>query len=606
MNIVERMLDARRVLGASRAWLAERGVRGVADWIAEGGLRLQEFTALLGVVGDEAELRQLLAAQDEAEPSPYARALGIHNLRWMLFSPEEKNPPAGAPPALRAPTDFATKALVLSFVFDGDVRDTLEGLVEHASAAIESILRHCHGFTAGSNVVKYLMERRLPTGFLFRDLGPLKASERNPFEPYAPDATIAEIKEAQALETQFELFYNDLRGADPDTLLKEFRGEFREHGFGFPLTPVERRFCDEERWVRRAAEIIRRLQVLAARADAGKKRRRGVHAKAHGLIAAKFRVKEGIAPEYRVGLFHQAATFDAHLRPSNGTHLMSSDGKDDARGLAISVHLPLGSGPADLTTEDFLIEPEKGANGRQDFILMSHPVFFVPDIRRATVILSILASTPWYTQLVRALAYAIGSGTFRQLDIARRALLQKLAHPLAAEFHSTTPYKLGSEYVAKYSLEVSDRKRFDGLRVGEDPNYLSARLRDSLRLDPIELDFYLHVLPSCGMVKGGRSIQDVVEDATLDWDALGARKVHVATISIGAQDPTTEEQRAAAEAWTFNPWNALRDHRPLGSLNRARLLVYRASQIFRNENESQAPGGNRPTTPPRSYRQAAE
>ena len=606
MNIVERIVDARRVLGASHAWLTEQGFRGVMDWIAEGGLRLQEFTVLLGVVGDEAELRQLLAAQDVADRSPYAGAFGIHNLRWMLFSPGEKNPPAGAPPALRSPADFATKALVLSFVFDGDVRDTLEGLVEHASEAIEPILRHCHGFTAGSNVAKYLLERRLPSGFLFRDLGPLKASEPNPFEPYAPDATIAEIKEAQALETQFELFYNDLRGADPETLCEEFRREFGEHGFRFPLTPVERRFCDEERWVRRAAEIIRRLQALAARADAGKKRRRGVHAKAHGLIAAKFAVKEGIAPEYRVGLFQRAATFDAELRPSNGTHLMSSDRKDDARGLAISVHLPLGKGADDFTTDDFLARPDEGARGRQDFILMTSPVFFVPDIRRATVILSILASTPWYTQLVRALAYAMGSGTFRQLGIAKRALLQKLVHPLAAEFHSATPYKLGPDYVAKYSLELADRTRFDQLKLGSDPDYLSARLRDSLRAEPIELDFYLHVLPSCGTVKGGRSIQDAVEDATLDFDALGAKKVHVATISIGAQDPTTEEQRAAAEAWTFNPWHALRDHRPLGSLNRARLLVYRASQIFRNENESEAPGGNRPTTPPRSYRQAAE
>jgi hypothetical protein len=589
VKLAEGLAEAPRALGAAWTWVRERKLEGVADWVAEGGLRLQEFTVLLGVVGDEAELRKILKHQDEVEPSPYAGALGIHSLRWFVFSPDAKNPPPGALPALRSPADFATKALVLSFVFDGDVEDTLRGLLDHAGAAIEPILRHCHGYRVGCDAVKYLMERRLPTGFLFRDLGPLPDAPADLSDAYTPDATHFEIAQAQELERRFEEFYCAHQDAAPDQLHERFLEAFDEHGFRFPLEAVERRFVDEERWVRRAAEVARRLQALAAREDSGKRKRRSFHAKGHGLLRAKFEVRGGIDPEFRVGLFRKPATFEALLRPSNGTHLVGRDGAGDARGLAISVQLPAGG---DFEADDFLTLPA-GSELRQDFILMSHPVFFVPDIRRATVLLSILATTSRRTRLLRALAYAIGSGRFRHLGIAGRTLLRKLVHPLAAEFHSATSYGLGKGHVVKYSVELADKTRFERLRRGMSRDFLSAALKESLRTEPIELRFYLHALPSAGAIRGGRFIQDVVEDATLDWTELGAKKVQVATLTIGIQDPALGDGLAAAEAWTFNPWHALKEHRPLGSLNRARLQVYRASQIHRGAIVPEMPGVSR-------------
>src|SRR5688572_22185952 len=108
MNVRQALEEARRALGGSLAWLRQRRIEGVCDWVAEGGLRLQEFTALFGVIGDEAELRDLLEAQDEAEPSPYAGVPGVHSLRWFLFAPEGKNPPSGSPAPPGAPAGFAT------------------------------------------------------------------------------------------------------------------------------------------------------------------------------------------------------------------------------------------------------------------------------------------------------------------------------------------------------------------------------------------------------------------------------------------------------------------------------------------------------------------
>ena len=39
----------------------------------------------------------------------------------------------------------------------------------------------------------------------------------------------------------------------------------------------------------------------------------------------------------------------------------------------------------------------------------------------------------------------------------------------------------------------------------------------------------------------------------------------------------------SCESLSFNPWNALVDHRPLGDFNRARRAIYTAMAAFRAE-----------------------
>ena len=245
--------------------------------------------------------------------------------------------------------------------------------------------------------------------------------------------------------------------------------------------------------------------------------------------------------------------------------------------------------------------------GRQDFVLMSHPTFFVSghsspggaDEHPRQPSLS-------GTKLGRALAFACGSGGLRQLGIALRTFMGRVAHPLAADFHSTTPYLLGDRYIVKYSVELDDRRRLEQLKREQVQNFLSDALRESLKDRPIELGFYFHALSTSVVPGNGRSIRDVVEDATLDWKALGAEKVRVATIRIGPQDPTSFAQLLRAEEWEFNPWYALDVHRPLGSLNRARLSIYPASQTLRRKRGSDVPRAGARSNPPRGLSEAAE
>jgi hypothetical protein len=613
------------ILDNFRSWLAERGARGVADWVAEGGLRLQEFTALMGVSGDGVALKRLLDAHDAAAPSPYADVQGLHSLRWILFNPELKNTSSDSPKAEAQAPVAPVQALVLSFVFEGDADDALEELI--ARAKVEPILRYCKGFRVDDDAAKYLMSHRIKSGYMFRDLGPLQPPDR-----YMPDATISEIEDAREVEEEFETYYaaiakslldeikpeqdrslrDEIEPERDKSLLGTFLKAFGDEAFKLRLTDVERRVPDEARWVRRASALIRRLQAQAARRDPKGAIRRGVHAKAHGLLKATFEISgpEKIPLKYRVGIFAiPGQKFDAHLRPSNGAHMVGSDRTPDARGLAISLDVPFGEGCCARTFDDFFLQPEGATMGRQDFVLMSHPTFFVPDIRRLAVLMSILAAKSPATKFGRAFAFALGSGSFSQLVIAGRTFMKRVTHPLAAEFSSTTPYSLGDDYIVKYSVELDDRTRLNQLGRERVQNFLSDALRDSLEAQPIELGFYLHVLAKNVVPAGKRSISDVVEDATLDWKALGAEKVRAATIRIGPQDPTGQTELFQAEDWEFNPWHALAVHRPLGSLNRARLSIYPASVQFRKGEErrvSVVPVSGARSTPPRGLTEAAE
>ena len=82
-----------------------------------------------------------------------------------------------------------------------------------------------------------------------------------------------------------------------------------------------------------------------------------------------------------------------------------------------------------------------------------------------------------------------------------------------------------------------------------------------------------------------RHKDEPLEDATAKWDAPFEE---VARISIPKQDFDTDAESTACENLSFSPWHALAEHRPLGSLNRGRKVVYQILSKFRHD-ENGAP-----------------
>ena len=74
-----------------------------------------------------------------------------------------------------------------------------------------------------------------------------------------------------------------------------------------------------------------------------------------------------------------------------------------------------------------------------------------------------------------------------------------------------------------------------------------------------------------------------IEDASVEWPSQDSQYRTVATIRVPVQDAYTPERvRYFDEVMTFRPAHSLAAHRPLGSVMRARLQVYRALSEFRH------------------------
>src|SRR6202012_3381295 len=74
-----------------------------------------------------------------------------------------------------------------------------------------------------------------------------------------------------------------------------------------------------------------------------------------------------------------------------------------------------------------------------------------------------------------------------------------------------------------------------------------------------------------------------IEDSTVSWPQDKSPYVTVGLLSVPAQNAWSPANIAAVdEGMSFNPWNGLAAHQPLGSINRARKPTYAASVSFRH------------------------
>ena len=65
-----------------------------------------------------------------------------------------------------------------------------------------------------------------------------------------------------------------------------------------------------------------------------------------------------------------------------------------------------------------------------------------------------------------------------------------------------------------------------------------------------------------------------IENATVKWPERRSPYITAARLRLPAQRFDSDEQMAFADVLRYNPWHSLSEHRPLGSSNRARLLMY--------------------------------
>jgi catalase len=268
-----------------------------------------------------------------------------------------------------------------------------------------------------------------------------------------------------------------------------------------------------------------------------------------GCVQAEFTVLDSLGPELRVGFFAQARTYPAWIRFANASS--QTDRDKDVRGMSIKV---FDAGPGNLTP---------GAT-TQDFVLNSHPVMVAPDTREFLDLLKAMEAGGFQ----RARYFLTHP---RSALVGFRARQQPGCH-LDIPYWSTTPYLFGPgravKYYAKPSAPTADR-RPDTLT----DTYLRDALRQRLARGEASFDFFVQF-----QVDEQRT---PIEDAMVEWTEAASPYVRVGTIRIPRQNIDEAETERKCESVAFSPWNSLPEHRPLGSMNRARKEIYTAMAAFR-------------------------
>jgi len=311
---------------------------------------------------------------------------------------------------------------------------------------------------------------------------------------------------------------------------------------------------NEAAMIAEMTDILRRKMERDYRQGAT---RRDAHPKATGLLRGSFRVEADLPTELRVGVFAKPQIFDCWVRASSASGKIQSDAVKDARGLAIKLMAPNGSGT----------DTDKSLG--QDFVLMNSPVMPLGTVKlfRDAVFYTIERSPLVFATKMLLTGYP-------NVLTGLLALRSNPSSPLDIRYWSTTPYRFGPDRAVKYSLRPTSTHRSE---LPENPgeSYLSEAMQ-------AHLDHYEASFDFCVQLRQERM---PIEDAGKLWDENRSPFVKVATLRIPMQKFRSKEREDLAEALSFSPGHALPEHAPLGGINRARVKIYAALSKFRHERD---------------------
>lgn len=353
-----------------------------------------------------------------------------------------------------------------------------------------------------------------------------------------------------------------------------------QHFFNNPFESSPDRELEKQQ-IQEIVDLTR--QLLTKRyADQNKPVLRGVHPKSHGCVNATVEVLPGIDKDLRVGLFARPTTYDAVIRYSNASTLVAPDlsnGKNGSRGMALKVRVGDGS---------FLVDD--GGRGTQDFLMINTPAFAfatVGDYLRLNQILLKFNDDPGpFFAPLQAAKTNPPTTPEAQAELGRImasfGVLQQIgslpvANPLEVPYFTAAPSLFGKDRCMRVSVKPQGDLKPQVVPDPAGENYLRDALQETMRgSEDVVFDLRIQVR------KAGES-DLFIEDATKAWDEQAHPWQTVGKITIPAPQTglDTPEHREECEELVYTPWHSLAEHQPLGSINRLRYAVYKASAQYR-------------------------
>lgn len=346
-----------------------------------------------------------------------------------------------------------------------------------------------------------------------------------------------------------------------------------------PMTPVsytpavERVEADEAETLAKLSTLFREVQerVLRKHGEA----RRGTHAKGTGLLKGELVVAEGLAPELAQGLFARGGRYDALVRLSQGPSEDLTDKASGQRGLSIKLLGVEGQhveGSRETTTQDWVLGTHDAAF--TDATVQTFLRTFKPTGGQSTrVAEGVVVAASRAARGVEAALESVGGGSGHL-----RFFGKPPTHPLSDSYFTQAPIRHGA-YIAQLSAVPTTETL--------------AAISDTAA-DTADDDVFRHMVQR--YFERREAVFEIrvqlctdlatmpIEDASVVWPEEQSPHRTVAHLILPMQDAWTEARRAYfEERLSYNPIHALEEHRPLGSIMRARMAIYPQTQAFRQD-----------------------
>jgi catalase len=329
-----------------------------------------------------------------------------------------------------------------------------------------------------------------------------------------------------------------------------------EPGLGWKETYLLGSQASEETLIRKFVTDINKIQVENRDRAHAPGILRAFHAKIHvGTTSARFEVLPDIPAKLRIGFLQPNRYYNAHVRLSNASGTVQPDAKRDLRGIAIRISLEDGH------WQDLIMTNAAASHGRDAIQFMEFAK------AAAGSKLTMLPKLVWRIGLLE---------TIRMILTVIRQTSRPVASLATEQFWSRAPYAL-VPYALKFSLKPKDSVKQNIREAGD--NYLREDLQKRLAAGEILFDLNVQLWRN--------EKQTPIEDSSKEWSEFRSRPITIARLRILQQELATPEanlEKARIDNLAFNPWNTVSEVRPLGSMNRARQLVYQSSAARRSSN----------------------
>ena len=284
---------------------------------------------------------------------------------------------------------------------------------------------------------------------------------------------------------------------------------------------------------------------------------RPVFLRLHGVAHGTLEVAVNLRDDLRVGVFGQKRDYPVWVRFSGDIQPGSPDLKGTA-GIAIKLFGVDGKK---------LLTPDEEAR-THDFLLQNHDVFFT-DTARDMCEFTCQSLNGKFNDYVAA--HPITGQVLNDME-------KVVDSVLVTPFWSGLPYRFGKERYVKYKLEPEHTPAGSGEKPNYgDPFYLREDLHTRLKNGEARFRFLVQLRTNDEAMP--------LDRATARWDEGVSKPIHVATLILPRQDLDVRGQSTYGEKLAFNPWHALPEHEPVGSIAAARRAVYQASaNVRRNFN----------------------